>query len=215
MKIALFGAGGTIGQRIAHEALDRGHEVTAIVRDRAHFDRLDKRLKVVAGDVHDPASVARSVAGQDVVVSAIGPARDRDESPQVIVDAARSLIAGVSRAGVRRLIVVGGAGSLEVAPGVQLMDTPTFPAAWRPVAQAHRDALAVYRASDGSLDWTYLSPADIITPGERTGHYRTGADQLVTDEQGRSRISTEDYAVALVDEIEAPHFSRQRFTIAY
>jgi putative NADH-flavin reductase len=110
-------------------------------------------------------------------------------------------------------IIVNGAGSLEVAPGVQLIDTPDFPAAWRPVALAHRDALQVYRASD--LDWTALSPVAFIAPGERTATYRTGTDRLLTDEEGQSRISAEDYAVALVDEIETPRFVLQRFTVAY
>jgi len=212
MKIALFGASGTIGQRILDEALRRGHTVTALVRDPS---RLTGRggLQVRAGNVLDPNSVASAVAGHDAVVSAFGPGAGQD--PQTVVQAARALIAGLKAAGVKRLVVVGGAGSLEVAPGVQLVDSPRFPAAWKPVALAHRDALNVYRAEGGELDWTNFSPAALIQPGERTGKYRLGGDQLVTDAEGQSRISAEDYTVALLDELEKPRHVRQRFTAAY
>ena len=213
MKIALFGASGTIGQRIALEALARGHEVKAIVREPARLHLSHQHLNVAAGNILDPASVAEAVAGYDVVVNATGPRRDGSESPQMPVDAAHSVIEGLTRAGVRRLIVVGGAGSLEVAPGKQLVDTADFPKAWLPGALATRDALAVYRTA--RLDWTVFSPAGLIQPGERTGTYRTGTDQLVTNDKGESYISAEDYAVALVDEIETPRFVRQRFTAAY
>jgi putative NADH-flavin reductase len=211
MKIALFGATGNIGRRIAQEAIARGHEVTAVARDPARVDLSSNRLTVVKGDMLNPDSVAATVAGHDVVISAFGPGRGGD--PKTIISSTHSLIDGVKRAKVRRLIVVGGAGSLEVAPGQQLMDAPNFPAAWKPAAGAHREALAIYRTAD--LDWTYLSPAAFIEPGKRTGQYRTGTDRLVTDEKGESRISMEDYAVALLDEIEHPKFIRRRFTVAY
>jgi putative NADH-flavin reductase len=165
----------------------------------------------MAGDALDPASVASVVKDSDAVISAIGPSRG--VGPQVVVEAARSLIEGSSRAGVRRLVVVGGAGNLEVAPGVQLVDTPNFPGEWRPIALAHWDALAVYRTAD--LDWTYVSPPALIESGQRTGKYRTGPDRPLTDEKGESHISIEDYAVALLDEVEEPRFVRQRMTVAY
>lgn len=215
MKVVLFG-GGMIGQRVAREALERGHTVTAVVRDpaRADFgDLTSKGLTVAQGDVRDAESVARAATGHDAVVSAVGPSGG--QPPEMLVDAAHALLAGLSQAGVRRLIVVNGAGSLEVAPGQQLLDTPEFPAAWQPGARAHRDALAAIRASGADLDWTVFSPATFIAPGERTGAYRTGGDQLVTDTKGESRISAEDYAVALVDELETPRHPRQRFTVAY
>ncbi|SRR5579884_2343782 len=211
MKIALFGASGTIGQRIAQEALRRGHQVTAIVRDPAGVQISDPQLTVTQGNVLDPANVAQVAAGHDVVVSAISP---RGQSLQAVPDAAHSLLDGVKRAGVKRLVIVGGAGSLEVAPGLRLADTPDFPAAWKGIAQAHHEALDVYR-QNSDVDWAYASPAAFIAPGERTGTYRLGTDQLVTDEKGESRISAEDFAVALLDEIEQPRFSRQRFTAAY
>jgi putative NADH-flavin reductase len=114
---------------------------------------------------------------------------------------------------VKRLVVVGGAGALELAPGVQLVDTPTFPAHWKGLALAHRDALPLYQNSD--LDWTYVSPSAIIEPGQRTGHYRIGTNQLLTDAKGNSHISAEDFSVALLDELEHPRFVRQRFTVGY
>ena len=217
MKVALFG-GGMIGQRVAREALARGHTVTAIVRDPARFnanfgDLTDKGLTVAQGDARDAKSVAEAAAGHDAVVSAVGPSGG--QPPAMLVETARALLAGLAEAGVRRLIVVNGAGSLEVAPGQQLLDTPQFPAAWQPVARAHRDALEAMRASGADLEWTALSPAALIAPGERTGAYRSGGDQLITDAQGESRISAEDYAVAVVDELETPRHPRQRFTVAY
>jgi len=209
MKLAVYGAGGTIGRRITQEALRRGHQITAVVRNPAWFEAGSPGVKVVQGDVLDPAGVAEAVAGHDAVISAVGPGQGR---PEMLVDAARSLIQGVKQAGVRRLVVVGGAGSLEVVPGVQLVDAPDFPAAWRAPALAHRDALAVYRTSD--LDWTYFSPAAIIEPGGRSGRYQTGADRLLVDAKGESRISAEDFAVALLDELERPKHIRERITVA-
>ena len=215
MRIALFGAGGTIGRRVLEEALGRGHEVTAVMRDPKRLPAPVGRVALVQGDVLDATSVAAAVRGHDAVISAVGPAHTADARPQMLVDAARALITGLPQAGVRRLFVVGGAGSLEVRPGLQLVDTPEFPAAWRPVALAHRDALALYRAAPPGLDWTYFSPAALIEPGKRTGTYRIGGEQLLTDRLGKSRISVEDFAVALLDELERPAHVRQRITIAY
>ena len=212
MKIAIFGASGMIGQRITQEALARGHQVTALGRSPEKVTASHPNLTVQAADALDPASIAAAVAGHDVVVSSISP---NGQEPEVLVDSAHALLEGVERAGVRRLIVVGGAGSLEIAPGLQLVDSPDFPADWRPGALAHRDGLNIYRQSSGAVDWTFFSPAGFIAPGERTGKYRTDTDSLLTDEKGESRISAEDYAVALLDEIETPRFLRQRFTAAY
>jgi hypothetical protein len=214
MKIAIYGSNGTIGQRILQEALQRGHTLTAIVRDPSRISAPSVNVTVVAGDVLDPSRMAEAVKGHDVVISAIGPKLPSGD-PQIVVKAAHSLLEGVAKAGVKRLIVVGGAGSLEVAPGVQLVDTPQFPEAWKPVALAARDALKVFQTAQTTVDWTYLSPAALIEPSERTGRYRTGTDRLLVDEKGESRISAEDYAVALLDEVENPRHKRQRFTVAY
>jgi putative NADH-flavin reductase len=213
MNIALFGANGTIGQRILQEALSRGHNVTAIIRNPSKLQITNPDLIVIKGDVLDPASVAETVTGHDAVISAIGPAHDGSSQADFLLKAAHSLIDGLNRTSVRRLLIVGGAGSLEVAPGLRLLDTPDFPPAWRGSANAHADALEIYKTAH--LDWTYLSPAAFIQPGERTGTYRTGTDQLVTDAEGKSHISAEDYAVALIDELENQKFNRRRFTVAY
>jgi putative NADH-flavin reductase len=211
MKIALFGATGTIGQRILKEALDRGHEVTALLRDLSKLNVQSDRFHKVVADASDADQVANAVRGHDIVISSIGP---RPGQERTFVETTKSLIEGVKRSGVRRLLAVGGAGSLEVAPGVQLVDTPEFPEQWKEIAWVHRDVLDLYR-QETDLEWTNLSPAAFIQPGERTGKYRIGTDQLVVDEKGESRISAEDYAVALLDEAENPKFIRKRFTVAY
>ena len=212
MKIALFGATGMIGQRILREALQRGHDVTAIARDQSGVTAQNSTLRTITGDILDPQSVAQVVTGHDVVITAYGPGSG---DPQTLVTAARALIIGLKQAGVKKLVIVGGAGTLEVAPGVQLLDTGKLPKEWMPLVLAHRDAFNVYKAEAGDLDYSYFSPAALIEPGERTGKFRLGGDQLLTDEQGNSRISAEDYAVALVDEAENPQHIHQRFTIAY
>jgi hypothetical protein len=216
MHIALFGAGGQIARRIAREALDRGHQVTAIVRDPATFQKYDDRLEVAQGDATDAASVARAAKGADAIVNAISPRPSPSGRPaSSLVDGARAVITGAKRAGIERLLAVGGASSLEVAPGVRLYDTPEFPEAYKAEAREGIDSLDVYRNESGDLDWTFISPAAEIGPGERTGKYRTGGDQLLADKDGKSFISYEDYAAALVDELERGRNLRRRMTVAY
>lgn len=212
MKLAIIGAGGTIGQRIVQEALNRGHDVTALVRDVAKYTAQHPQVNAVKADALDAQSVAEAVKGHDAVISAFGPGFQGGDL-QAVGRVAESLIEALPRAGVERLVVVGGAGGLEVAPGLLLIDAPQFPAEWKGIAQAHIDALNVYR--EASLDWSFLSPPALITPGERTGTYRLGGTQLLTDAEGQSQISTEDYAVALLDEVESPQHARQQFTVAY
>ena len=208
MKIVLYGAGGMIGRRLLNEALGRGHAVTLVARDRKKITPPEGRVLVVEGDVLDATSVAAAVKNHDAVLSAVGP------TPEIIAGAARSLIEGLTRAGVKRLVVVGGAGTLEVAPGVLFLQTPRFPAEYELVAQAHGTALNIFRQNT-TLDWTFVCPAAIIQPGERTGKFRLGGEQLLVDPQGESRISAEDFAVAFLDEVEKPARVRQRFTVAY
>jgi putative NADH-flavin reductase len=215
MKIVIFGATGHVGQQIAREALERGHEVVGVVRDPSRSQAPDPRVTLVQGDATDADSVARAVQGADAVVGSVSPRPGTTGQVPSLVDAARGLIAGLRQAGVRRLVAVGGAGSLEVAPGVALMDTPGFPDAYKAEAAEGRDSLAVYRTEAEGLEWTFLSPAIIIQPGERTGRYRTTGDALLTDEQGNSVISYEDYAVALVDELEQRRHVGERFGVAY
>ena len=210
MRLVIFGAAGRIGQRIMQEALARGHAVTAAVRDLSRLEVQHAALHGVTVDVSRDDEVARVAAKHDAAVSAVGPGRSGDVG--VIVAAARALIAGLAVSGTRRLVVVGGAGSLEIRPGVQRLDTPEYPEIYRPSGYAQREALALYRASD--LDWSYLSPPIIIEPGTRSGHYRTGGTQVLVDATGRSRISMEDYAVAVLDELEQPRHIRAQFTVA-
>lgn len=216
MRIALFGVTGNIGRRIAAEALARGHAVVGVVRDPAQVASPDPRIPLVAGDATVPASVAEVARGADAVVSAISPRPNpRGRSAPSLAAAARALLAGVREAGVRRLVVVGGAGSLEVAPGVRLMDAPGFPEAYRAEAAEGAESLAVLRAEGAGVDWTFVSPAAEIGPGERTGAYRTTGDAFLADAEGRSVISFEDYAVALVDELERPRHAGRRFGVAH
>lgn len=214
MKIVVFGVTGNIGRRVAAEAIQRGHEVIGVARDPSKADPVPG-VRITAGDATDAASVAQAVRGADVVVSAVSPRPGTTGSAPKLADAARGLIAGLKEAGVKRLIVVGGAGSLEVAPGVALMDAPGFPEAYLGEAIEGRDSLNVYRTEAQGLDWTFVSPAAEIGPGERTGEYRTTIDQFITDEHGHSRISYDDYAVALLDEIENPQHVGRRFGVAY
>jgi uncharacterized protein len=211
VKIVIFGAGGMLGSRITDELLRRGHTVKVVVRASSKPSAARPRTVSVIAEVTNPTSVSEAVRGADAVVSAIGPGPGED--PSVILGAARGLLNGLRKAGVGRLVVVGGAGSLEVGPGVQLADTPEFQASWKPVAEAHRAALEIYR-EEPNLEWTVVAPAAMIAPGARTGHYRAGGDQLLVDAKGESRISAEDYAVAIADEVETPRHIRRRFAVA-
>lgn len=208
LNIALFGATGMIGSRIAAEAARRGHRVTALSR---HPGASVDGVAAQAADLFDPASIAAALPGHDVVASAYGPKQD---DAAKVVAAAQALVAGARQAGVKRLVVVGGAGSLEVAPGQQLVDTEGFPQAYKAVALAHRDALH-YLRTVGDLDWTFFAPAAMIAPGERTGQFRTGVGKLIVDANGDSKISAEDYAVAFVDALEQGSFAREIATVAY
>ncbi|THA41439.1 NAD(P)H-binding protein [Streptomyces sp. A1547] len=214
-KIALFGATGTIGALVLREALRRGHEVTAVVRDRAKL--ADLGAEVLRGDVLDPHSVAEAAAGRDVVVSAIGPGSG---DPGVLVTAAKSLIGGLCTLDPQtprpRVIVVGGSGSLRTPEGPLVWQAPGVPEPVRALMHAHGEALDFLRTVPvEEVRWTCLSPAAQIGPGERTGTYRLALDDLIVDEDGRSHISAEDYAVALVDEIERDAHPGLRFTIGY
>ncbi len=202
MKIALIGASGQAGSRILAELAARGHAVTAIARDPSKLPTL-ANVTPVAADIEAPQALAQVLAGHDAIVSSVHFAASNPDK----------LIAAVKASGVSRYYVVGGAGSLEVAPGVLLIDTPAFPEIYKAEAQG---GLAYLERLKGEteLEWTFLSPSAAFTPGARTGVFRLGKDRLLTHDNGSS-ISFEDYAVALVDEIEAPAHVRQRFTVGY
>ncbi|AXK31546.1 NAD-dependent epimerase/dehydratase family protein [Streptomyces armeniacus] len=206
MRILLIGATGMIGSRIAAEARARGHEITGATRSGTDG------TKVLHAD--DAEAVAAAAAGHDAVVLAVSPPRDGSDPIGPTLATGRGVLEGVRSAGVR-LVVVGGAGSLEVAPGVRLVDTPDFPEAYKAESLAHAQLLDEIRAGAEGIDWTYISPAALIQPGERTGTYRTGGDELLTDDKGNSTISAEDYAVALVDELEKREAAGRRIGVAY
>lgn len=202
--VVLLGITGRAGSRIATELLQRGHTVTGIARD-ASKAQAQPGLSLQSADATSVDALVPLLRGHDVLVSATRFDGGSD---------AATLIAAARQAGVQRLIVVGGAGSLEVAPGKALIDAPGFPDAYKPEAAAGRVFLQALRA-EPALDWSFLSPSAMFEPGERTGQFRVGGDQLLADAAGNSRISMEDYAIALVDEIETPRHTRQRFTVGY
>ena len=202
-KIAIIGGTGNVGRRLVQEALQRGHSVTAIARNPSSLaSRLG--LRAVAGDASQPAALSALLEGHDAVISSVG-FRQSDPS---------SLIEAVRRSGVRRYLVVGGAGSLEAAPGLALVDAPGFPAEYRAEALAGKAFLETLKQQQ-DLEWTFLSPSAFFGPGERTGRFRLGRDGLLADADGKSSISYEDYAVALFDEVENGRHLRQRFTVGY
>ena len=213
MKLALIGPTGFVGSAILTEALQRSHAVTALSR---HPEKLTPQagVTVARADVLDPAQVADTVSGHDAVISAYNPGWSDPQIHDNFLRGTRAIFDGVKRAGVKRLLVVGGAGSLYVAPGVQLVDTPTFPAEWKQGALAAREALNLIR-QESSLDWTFVSPAVFLEPGERTGRFRLGGDEVLMSGEQPARISVADLAVAIVDEIEKPQHLQKRFTAGY
>lgn len=212
MDIAIIGASGFIGSALRREALAREHRVTALVSQPGKLEPAP-HVTVVKTDVNATDALASQLQGHDAVLSAFSGHAQEDVEGYYL-KGVRSVIEATRRCGVPRLLVVGGAGSLEVAPGVQLLDTPQFPPAYRASAEGARKALALLR-EERELDWTMLSPSAVIAPGERTGHFRLGGDQLLANAQGESRISVEDYAMAFIDELERPAHSRRRFTAGY
>ena len=213
MRIVIIGAAGDVGRRIVTEALSRGHTVTGLVRSETQFGRLPETVKPYAADVSNPAETARVIKEQDLVISAVRPP---DGHEDVLVSLTRSVLDGAAAAGVRALIV-GGASRLKLpdGSGATVLSAPGFlPASTIPIALACQKQYELC-LTETRVDWTYLSPAAMLEPGERTGRYRLGADTLVADEHGISRISMEDFAVAVLDEAETPKHTRQPFTVGY
>ena len=208
MKVVVYGATGKTGSRIVAELLSRGHSVIAVARDTAG---LPAGVKAEKDDLSDVDRIASVISGADAVVSAYAP--PPDDTDQLIGVTERQIAALHKAGGNIRLIVVGGAASLEVAPGLTLLNSGHLPAEWLPIATSHEKVLRLLEKSD--INWTYFSPAAFFEPGKRTGKFRLGGNRLISDAQGNSRISMEDYAIALVDELEKPAHQRARFTIGY
>ena len=214
LKITVIGASGHLGGAIAREALDRGHDVTAVARDPSRLQGLNGATRATA-DVLRADSIEQVVAGRDAVVAAV---KGRDASElRTVPTAAQVLLDVLPRAGVSRLLFVGGGGSLEMAPGRRFVDSPEFPEQYRGEALAQAEALAILHASDGAVTWSYASPPPVhLFDGPRTGAYRAeGGDWPVADDDGESRISVADYAAAVMDTIENGAFAGERFTVGY
>jgi len=212
MNIALIGATGFIGSGLRKELLSRGHRVTALV---THPEKLSPHanLTAVKIDVLDNVALGKQLKGHDAVISAFS-GHAQGDIYEYYVRGICSIIAAAKTANVPRLLVVGGAGSLEVSPGVQGVDTPNFPEQWKQSALGAREALRLLR-NENDLNWTMLSPSALIAPGQRTGKFRLGGDELLVNADGKSEISLEDYAVAMIDELETPAHPRSRFTVGY
>lgn len=214
MKIAIIGATGFVGPNVVTEALNRGHEVTAFARNPEKLELSHDNLTKQAVDVYNTEILAQLLLGHDAVISTFNAGWT---NPNLYDDFLRGCISiqqATKQAGISRLLVVGGAGSLEIKLGVQLVDTPDFPADYKPGATAARDYLNELR-KEQQLDWTFLSPAINLHPGQRTGKFRLGTDQPVFNENGKNDISVQDLAVALLDELENNQFIKRRFTLGY
>lgn len=212
MKIALIGASGFIGTALLTEALSRGHHVTALVT-RPERVAPQENLIIIKSDVLNTDALAEQLRGVDAVISAFS-GHAQDDVYGYYIKGFNSILAATQQASVPQLLVVGGAATLEIAPGKRLLDTPEFPAEYRATAEGAQTALETLRAQTAQA-WTFLSPAAEIFPGERSGNFRLGGDTLLTDSEGNSRISVQDYAIAMIDELENPRHTNQRFCVAY
>lgn len=218
MKVALIGASGFVGSKILAEALQRGHEVTAIVR---HPEKIQphKNLNTRKADVLNVDELAELLAGHDVIVSAFNPARGVAGAHvyDLHVQGHKAILAAANKSGAKRFLAVGGAASLKTPEGIELIDSPQFPAAYEQFKPGIRGTRELYYLlkQEPSLDWVFIAPSVVIAPGERTGKFRIGKDHVLYNDNRESKISLEDYAAALVDEMERPQHHRERITIGY
>lgn len=214
-KIVVFGAGGRSGRALLAEARSRGHQVTAAVRDPAkHADLEGEGVALVIADAMNPNDVREAASGHDVAVNATRSVGDIE--PDHLIKLNNALLTGLSEADVQRLLIVGGAGTLEVAPGLQFVDTLAFPDSAKPRGLAHREVLKALQAADTDIAWVYVTPPPkFVVDGARTGTYRVERNQLLTGERGNSEISYADYAIGIIDEIESPKYHNERIMLAY
>jgi putative NADH-flavin reductase len=214
-KIVLIGASGFIGSAILNEALDRGHKVTAVVRHPEKITAVSKNLLIKQADVSYTETVTEVCNGADAVISAYNPGWKNPKIAEETTKVYKAILNGVKQAGVKRFLVVGGAGSLFISPGKRVMDSGTIPESFLPALRALADVYLIDLMAEKSVDWVFFSPAGMIEPGLRTGKFRLGKDDLIVNEKGESKISVQDYAVAMIDELEKPGHHRERFTIGY
>lgn len=216
--IILIGASGFVGSAILEEALNRGHKVTALVRNPEKIQVKNENLTVLAVDATDVEALSKVAAGKDAVISAYNPGWGNPRQYEEILENNPKIIEGVKKSGVQRLLVVGGAGVLYVQPGVRLMDSGTLPAEWIPAVKGQGELFLNVLSKENDIDWVYFAPpANLGNMGKgiRTGKYRLGTDTLLADEKGDSFISVEDYAVAMIDELEQEAHHKALFTAAY
>jgi len=214
-KIVLIGASGFIGSAILNDALERGHKIVAIVRHPEKIKTVNKNLVVRQCDVSSADTVAEVCKGAEAVISAYNPGWKNPEIAEETTRVYRSILEGVRRSGISRFLVVGGAGSLFIAPGKRLMDSGIIPESFLPAVRALGGFYLNDLMAEKVIDWVFFSPAGIIEPGERTNKFRLGKDDMIVNEKGESRISVQDYAVAMIDELEKPSHHKERFTIGY
>mgnify|MGYP002616732998 FL=1 len=214
-NVVLIGASGFVGTAILNELLNRGHKVTAIVRDPAKVTASNPNLKVIQADVTDTDVLIEASKGKDAVISAYNPGWKNPNIYEETLKHYPLIVDSVKKAGVERLLIVGGAGTLFYAPGKMVMDADDIPAKLLPGIKSLGEFYLNTLRKENDIDWIFLSPAANMTPGERTGKFRIGKDDLVVDVNGDSNISVEDYAVAMADELEQHHHHKERFTIGY
>jgi len=214
-KIVLIGASGFIGSAILKEALDRGHKVTAVVRHPEKITLVHKNMMKKEGDVSFSETVSEVSRGADIVISSYNPGWKNPGIAEETTRVYKAILEGVRLSGVKRFLVVGGAASLYISPGKRLMDAGIIPESFQPAVRALANVYLIDLMAEKDIDWVFFSPAGIIEPGLRTGKFRLGKDDLIVNEKGESKISVEDYAVAMIDELEKPAHHRERFTIGY
>ena len=214
-EIVLIGASGFVGSAILKEALDRGFKVKAVVRHPEKIKTVHKDLIVKQYDVSSADAVAEVCKGADAVISAYNPGWKNPDIAKETTLVYKAILEGVRKAGVKRFLVVGGAGSLLISPGKRIMDSGLIPESYLPAVRALADVYLIDLTAEKSIDWVFFSPAGIIEPGQRTGKFRLGKDDMIVNEKGESKISVQDYAVAMIDEVEKPSHHKERFTIGY
>jgi putative NADH-flavin reductase len=214
-KIVLIGASGFVGSAILKEALDRGLNVTAVVRYPEKITLVHKNLVKTEGDVSFSDTVAEVSKGADAVISAYNPGWKNPDIARETILVNKAILEGVRKSGVKRFLVVGGAASLFISPGKRLMDAGVIPESFQPAVRALADVYLIDLMAEKSIDWVFFSPAGILEPGLRTGKFRLGKDDMIVNEKGESKISVQDYAVAMINEFEKPAHHRERFTIGY
>ena len=217
-NVVLIGATGFVGTALLNELLSRGHKVTAISRDASKITLKNENLNVVEIDITAPVQLAKVAEGKDAIVSAYNPGWANPHIYEDTLENYPKIVEGAKKAGVPRLLIVGGAGTLFVKPGLRLIDTGSLPEAWIPGVKSLGEFYLNTLMNENDIDWVFLSPAanlGNLKPGVRTGKFRVGKDDLLVDEKGDSFISVEDYAVAMIDELETPKHHKERFTVAY